>query len=104
MIVIIQYVKGENPVLDGAVDWAVHNKLEVTQNWKNARFMVDEFAQFLRCLWHGFAVASMDCNGRFMSMRYECQVTMGDTRVYHVWVTLDEDCRGLHYGSFFPCN
>lgn len=104
MVVTIQYVKGENPVLDVAVDWAKMKKFEVSQKWNCTRFVVDEFTQFLQCLWRGFSIASLGSNGQFMRMRYECQVTMGDTRIYHVWVTLDEDCRGLHYGSFFPCN
>lgn len=99
MIVSISYEKGTNPVLVGACEMAINRRMPVSMVIGNLRISAVEFRDFLSCIWHGFAEASKDSNGWAMRRRYECVVVMPNEARYNVWFQLNEDLKGITYGS-----
>lgn len=99
MIVSISYVKGTNPVLIAACEMAIEKKFPVSLVYGNLRISVEEFQDFLTCIWHGYAEASKGSYGWAMKRRYECVVVMPNESRYNVWFQLDEDLKGIRYGS-----
>ena len=99
MTITISYEKGTNPVLVAACDWAVEKRMAVSLVNGCMRLETNEFSDFLACVWHGFAVTSMGSHGWAMRRRYECVVKMPSGSCYHIWVMLDEDGKGIYYGS-----
>lgn len=99
MIVTISYEKGTNPVLVAACEMAIERRMPVSMAWGNLRISADEFSDFLSCIWHGYVEASKGSHGWAMRRRYECVVVMPDEKSYFVWFQLDEDLKGIHYGS-----
>lgn len=99
MIITISYEKGTNPVLVAACNRAVEKRLAVSLINGCLRLESNEFSDFLTCVYHGFSVASMGSHGWAMRKRYECVVKMPSGSYYHVWFMLDEDGKGIYYGS-----
>ncbi len=99
MIVLISYEKGTNPVLVAACDMAVERRMPVSLVCGNLRISAIEFRDFLSCIWHGFAVASKGSYGWAMQRRYECAVVLPNENRYNVWFQLNEDMKGITYGS-----
>lgn len=104
MIVYISYEKGTNPVLIAACEMAIERRMPVSMVYGNLRISAVEFRDFLTCIWHGYAEASKKSNGWAMRRRYECTVVIPDHGSYNVWFQLDENLKGIHYGSFDPRN
>ena len=102
MIVTISYEKGSNPVLVAACEMAIERKMPVSLVYGNLRISAVEFRDFLSCIWHGYAKASMGSVRWALFRRYECVVVMPNEARYNVWFQLDEDLKGIHYGSFDP--
>lgn len=102
MIVTISYEKGSNPVLVAACEMAIERRMPVSMVYGSLRISAVEFRDFLSCIWHGFAEASKGNHGWAMRRRYECVVVMPNESRYNVWFQLDEDLKGIHYGSFDP--
>lgn len=102
MIVTISYEKGTNPVLVAACEMALERKMPVSLVYGNLRISAEEFHDFLSCIWHGFVKASMGSVRWALFRRYECVVVMPNESRYNVWFQLDEDLKGIHYGSFDP--
>jgi hypothetical protein len=102
MIVSISYEKGTNPVLVAACEMALEKKFPVSMAYGRLRISVDEFYDFLSCIWHGFAEASKGSHGWALRCRYDCVVIMPDSRRYFVWFQFDEELRGIRYGSHDP--
>lgn len=102
MIVYISYEKGTNPVLVAACEKALELKMPVSMVYGNLRISTVEFRNFLSCIWHGYAEASKGSHGWAMRRQYKCQVVIPDHGSYNVWFQLDEDLKGIHYGSFDP--
>lgn len=99
MIVTISYEKGTNPVLVAACEMAIDRRMPVSMVMGNLRISAVEFRDFLSCVWHGFAEASKGSNGWAMRRRYECVVVMPNEARYNVWFQLNEDLKGITYGS-----
>jgi hypothetical protein len=99
MIVSISYEKGTNPVLVAACEMAIDRRMPVSMVMGNLRISAVEFRDFLSCIWHGFAEASKGSHGRAMRRRYECVVVMPNEARYNVWFQLNEDLKGITYGS-----
>ena len=99
MIVTISYEKGTNPVLVAACEMAIERRMPVSMVYGNLRISADEFSDFLKCIWHGFAEASKGSNGWALRRRYECVVVMPNEHRYKVWFQMDEDLKGIHYGG-----
>lgn len=101
MIATISYEKGMNPVLVATCEAAISRRYPVSMFHGNMRITVDEFSDFLSCVWHGFADASKGSNGWAMTKRYICVVIMPDNRRYNVWFQLNDDKKGIAYGSLY---
>ena len=99
MIVTISYEKGTNPVLVAACEMAIERRMPVSMVMGNLRISAVEFSDFLSCIWHGFAEASKGSHGWAMRRRYECVVVMPNEARYNVWFQLNEDLKGITYGS-----
>lgn len=99
MIVSISYEKGTNPVLVAACDMAIERRMPVSLVCGNLRISAVEFRDFLSCIWHGYTEASKDSHGWAMRRRYECVVVMPNENRYNVWFQLNDDLRGITYGS-----
>lgn len=99
MIVTISYEKGTNPVLVAACEMAIEKRLPVTMAFGSLRISTENFHDFLTCIWHGYAEASKGSHGWAMKARYECIVVMTNETRYYVWFQLDENLKGIHYGS-----
>lgn len=99
MIVTISYEKGTNPVLVAACEMAIDRRMPVSMVMGNLRISAVEFRDFLSCIWHGFAEASKGSHGWAMRRRYECVVVMPNEARYNVWFQLNEDLKGITYGS-----
>lgn len=99
MIVSISYEKGTNPVLITACDMAIERKMPVSMVCGNLRISAVEFHDFLSCIWHGYAEASKGSHGWAMRRRYVCVVVMPNENRYNVWFRLNEDLKGITYGS-----
>jgi hypothetical protein len=99
MIVSISYEKGTNPVLVAACEMAIDRRMPVSMVMGNLRISAVEFSDFLSCIWHGFAEASKGSHGWAMRRRYECVVVMPNEARYNVWFQLNEDLKGITYGS-----
>lgn len=99
MIVSISYEKGTNPVLVAACEMAIDRRMPVSMVMGNLRISAVEFRDFLYCIWHGFAEASKGSHGWAMRRRYECVVVMPNEARYNVWFQLNEDLKGITYGS-----
>lgn len=99
MIVSISYEKGTNPVLVAACEMAIDRRMPVSMVMGNLRISAVEFRDFLSCIWHGFAEASKGSHGWAMQRRYECVVVMPNEDRYNVWFQLNEDLKGITYGS-----
>lgn len=102
MIVTISYEKGTNPVLVAACDMAIQRRMPVSMAFGNLRISAVEFRDFLSCMWHGYAEASKRSYEWAMRRRYECTVVVSNVNKYNVWFKLDEDLKGIQYGSFDP--
>lgn len=99
MIVSISYEKGTNPVLVAAYETANGRRMIVSLVYGNLQISAIEFRDFLSCIWYGYAVASKGSHGWAMRRRYQCVVVMPNENRYNVWFQLDEDLKGIHYGS-----
>ena len=99
MIVSISYEKGTNPVLVAACEMAIERRMPVSLVYGNMRFSAVEFRDFLSCIWHGYNEASKGSHVWAMKRRYQCVVVMPNENRYNVWFQLDEDLKGIHYGS-----
>lgn len=99
MIVSISYEKGTNPVLVAACEMAIDRRMPVSMVMGNLRISAVEFRDFLTCIWHGFAEASKGSHGWAMRRRYECVVVMPNEARYNVWFQLNDDLKGITYGS-----
>ena len=99
MIVSISYEKGTNPVLVAACDMAVERRMPVSMVCGNLRISAIEFRDFLSCIWHGYAETSKGSHGWAMRRRYECVVVMPNENRYNVWFQLNDDLKGITYGS-----
>ena len=99
MIVTISYEKGTNPVLVAACDMAVEIRMPVSLVCGNLRIYAVEFRVFLSCIWHGYAEASKGSHGWAMRRRYGCVVVMPNENRYNVWFQLNDDLKGITYGS-----
>ena len=99
MIVTISYENGTNPVLVAACEMAIERRMPVSMVYGNLRISAVEFRDFLSCIWHGYAEASKGSHGWAMRRRYDCVVRISHEEVYNVWFQLDEDLKGIHYGS-----
>lgn len=99
MIVTISYEKGTNPVLVAACEMAIERRMPVSMVFGKLRISAVEFRDFLTCIWHGYAEASKGSYDWAMKRRYECVVVMPNEKRYNVWFQLDEDLKGIHYGS-----
>lgn len=99
MIVTISYEKGTNPVLIAACDMAVERRMPVSLVFGDFRVSVVEFCDFLSCIWHGYAEASKGSHGWAMRRRYQCVVVMPNEDRYSVWFQLNDDLKGITYGS-----
>lgn len=102
MIVSISYEKGTNPVLVAACEKAIDSRMPVSMVYGNLRISAVEFRDFLTCMWHGYAEASKRSYGWAMKRRYECTVVVSNVNRYYVWFQLDEDLKGIRYGSIDP--
>lgn len=102
MIVTISYEKGCNPVLVATCEMAIERKWPVSMVYGNLRISVVEFRDFLSCIWHGYAKASLGSEKWALFKRYKCLVIMPNEACYNVWFQLDDDLKGMHYGSFDP--
>lgn len=99
MIVTISYEKGTNPVLVAACDMAIERRMPVSLVYGNLRISAVEFRDFLSCIWHGYSEASKGSHGWAMRRRYECVVVMPNENRYNVWFQLNDDLKGITYGS-----
>lgn len=99
MIVTISYEKGTNPVLVAACEMAIERRMPVSMVHGNLRISAVEFRDFLSCIWHGFAEASKGSHGWAMRRRYSCVVVMPNEHRYNIWFQLDDDLKGIAYGS-----
>lgn len=99
MIVLISYEKGTNPVLVAACDMAIERRMPVVFKCGNMCITGVEFRDFLSCIWHGFAVVSKGSYGWAMRRRYQCVVVMPNENRYNVWFQLNDDLKGITYGS-----
>ncbi len=102
MTITISYEKGTNPVLVAACEMAIERRMPVSMVYGNLRISAVEFRDFLSCIWHGYAEASKGSHGWAMRRRYQCVVTMPNDTRYCVWFQMDDDLKGIHYGSFDP--
>lgn len=102
MIISISYEKGTNPVLVAAREKAIERKMPVSMVYGNLRISAVVFSDFLSCIWHGLSEASKGSHGWAMRRRYQCVVIMPHETLYNVWFQMDEDLKGIHYGSFYP--
>lgn len=99
MIITISYEKGTNPVLVAACEMAIDRRMPVSMVCGNLRISAVEFRDFLTCIWHGYSEASKGSHGWAMRRRYQCVVRISHEVVYNVWFQMDEDLKGIHYGS-----
>lgn len=99
MIITISYEKGTNPVLVAACEMAIERRMPVSLVYGNMQISAVEFRDFLSCIWHGFAVASMGSHGWAMNRRYTCVVVMPNEQRNNVWFQLVDDKKGIAYGS-----
>ena len=99
MIVTISYEKGTNPVLVAACEMAIERRMPVSMVCGNLRISAVEFRDFLSCIWHGYAEASKGSHGWAMRRRYTCVVVMPNEQRYNVWFQLNDDMKGITYGS-----
>lgn len=99
MIVSISYEKGTNPVLVAACNMAVERRMPTSLVCGCMRISAVEFRDFLSCIWHGYAEASKGSHGWAMRRRYECVVVMPNENRYNVWFQLNDDLKGITYGS-----
>lgn len=102
MIVSIYYEKGKNSMLVAACDSAIQRKFPVSLCFGNLRITVDEFRDFLNCIWHGFYEASRGSQGWAMRKKYYCVVMLPSGKSYHVWFRYILDNGGIAYGSYDP--
>lgn len=89
-------------MLVAACEMAIERRMPVSMVCGNLRISAVEFRDFLSCIWHGYAEASKGSHGWAMKRRYECVVRISHEEAYNVWFQLDEDLKGIHYGSFDP--
>ena len=102
MIITISYEKGTNPVLVAACEMAIERRMPVSMVYGNLQISAVEFSDFLSCIWHGFAEASKGSNSWAKRVRYQCVVAMPNGNRYCVWFQMDDDLKGIRYGSFDP--
>lgn len=99
MIISISYEKGTNPVLIAACEMAIERRMPISMVFGHLRITAETFRDFLSCMWHGFSVASCGSNAKAMRARYECVVAMPNGSRYNVWFRLDDENKGIMYGS-----
>lgn len=97
MKIYINHEKGTNPVIQNAVHWALDNKIPVTLDSGAVQFTCDVWNEFLKAMWHGFAVASEVSAGWALKKMYDVVIMTDKGSQYITQVWLDEDCRGLRY-------
>lgn len=87
-------------MLVAACEKAIERRMPVSMVYGNLRISAVEFRDFLSCIWHGYAEASKCSHGWAMRMQYTCVVVMPNEQRYNVWFRLDDDRKGIRYGSF----
>lgn len=99
MVVSIQHERGTNPVVQNTIQAALERHIKTRLVFEMVRFEVGTFNEFLSCLWHGFSEASKVSQGWAMYKSYEVIVYHDNGICYHCFVRLDDDFKGLRYGS-----
>jgi hypothetical protein len=99
MKIYIFLQKGEHPVLNATVSYAIERGYNVVICGGTAIITVPDFPKYLSCLWFALCDVSRVAAGETIHGRFFCRVLLDNGHVYNVWQQVADDNKGLRYGG-----